>query len=178
MYEPAEDSYLLVEVLKKHFENKNGEKALDVGIGSGIIAKELQKHVEEVHGADIDENVINTLKKEEPNLTLYKSNLFENIPKKNQYDVITFNAPYLPGKRTKEAIDLVGGKEGVEVSNEFLRQATRYLKKDGYIFLVASNHSNLKLLFKTGKEVGFVIEEVSKIHIFFEDIIVYKIQWK
>lgn len=179
MYEPAEDSYLLVESIKKYFRNKKKlDKALDMGVGSGVIASELLNHVKEVHVADIDKDVIAYIKEIKPALTVYTSNLFDNVPNQQEYDVITFNAPYLPGKRNKETIDLVGGLEGVELSVEFLRQATNFLKKEGVIFLVASSHSKLDVLIMKVRELGFIIEEFDKIHVFFEDIIVYVITWK
>jgi methylase of polypeptide subunit release factors len=51
VYEPHEDSFLLLRQIKK-FAKGN---CLDMGTGSGILADEASKYCDNIIGADIDE---------------------------------------------------------------------------------------------------------------------------
>ncbi|HIH39573.1 TPA: methyltransferase, partial [Candidatus Woesearchaeota archaeon] len=98
IYEPAEDSHLLSEFVKKLAFGK----VLDVGTGSGIQAFEAAKlkKVRSVLAADISDEVIRHLKnkinKKELNskIKIINSDLFSDI--KGRFDTIIFNPPYLP----------------------------------------------------------------------------------
>ena len=66
MYQPAEDSYLLNDILKKNIPlliKKNSDlKFLEVGAGSGIHLLTAEKKgikKENIFSLDIDENVVN-----------------------------------------------------------------------------------------------------------------------
>jgi len=105
IYQPAEDSYLLQETIKDFLKDKNKNiKILDMGSGSGIQAETcLNLDFKNIFCADIDPEVIRYLK--EKGLNIIKSNLFSNISKK--FDLIIFNAPYLPeDEREPEDIKL------------------------------------------------------------------------
>ncbi|HEC89110.1 MAG TPA: methyltransferase domain-containing protein, partial [Thermoplasmatales archaeon] len=92
VYEPADDSYMLIEAI----EVNEGEKALDMGCGTGIVAIHLANAGCNVTAADIKEKALeNTRENAERNgvkIRIVKSDLFSNIDGK--FDIIVFNPPY------------------------------------------------------------------------------------
>ena len=145
IYEPAEDSYLLQEVLKKEIPKllrKNPNlKFLEMGVGSGIqiqTASGLGIKKENILGGDINADAVEHCKG--LGFECVKSDLFENV--EGKFDVIIFNPPYLP-EDEREPEDsktaTTGGREGGEIINRFLEEAGNYLKKDGRIYLITSS---------------------------------------
>ena len=172
VYEPAEDTFLLAENLAV----KEGDIALDVGAGTGLIALLMARKARYVLGVDINpiavelarENArINNIK----NVEFRVSDLFENVSGK--FDVITFNAPYLPGE-PEEPIDLalVGGETGREVIDRFIREVPDYLTENGRVYLVQSSITGIEETLNLFRKVGLRAEVVAKRHLFFEDIVV------
>ncbi|NJE50079.1 HemK2/MTQ2 family protein methyltransferase [Thermococcus sp. 9N3] len=172
VYEPAEDTFLLAETL----EVKPGEMALDVGTGTGIIALLMARKAKYVLGVDVNPKAVelarrNALLNGIRNVEFRLSNLFENVS--GRFDVITFNAPYLPGE-PEEPIDLalVGGETGREVIYRFIREVPDYLTENGRVYLVQSSITGIEETLNLFREVGLRAEVVAKRHLFFEDIVV------
>jgi len=145
IYQPAEDSYLLTNILKKELLKlikKNSDlRFLEIGAGSGIHLSTAEKagvKRENIFSSDIDQNSVNHCNSLGYNCI--KSDLFENINKK--YNLIIFNPPYLP-EDSKEPenskLTTTGGKKGDEIIIKFLKQAKDYLNKNGKIFLLTSS---------------------------------------
>src|SRR3989338_7846319 len=145
IYQPAEDSYLLSEVLGKEIPEllkKNQHlQFLEIGSGSGILletAKRLGIKREHIFGSDINQEAVEHCRSLDFNC-IY-SDLFENV--QGKYDLIIFNPPYLP-KDSKEPKDsqlaTTGGLQGSEIINEFLKEAENYLEENGRIFLLISS---------------------------------------
>ncbi|HEX9317700.1 MAG TPA: methyltransferase, partial [Nitrososphaeraceae archaeon] len=90
MYIPTEDSYLLVETIKRY----SGKKALEVGVGSGIITKELSKNFEVVIGTDSNlDSVIFAKGSLSRKTQLICCNMCDTI--RSKFDLIVSNPPYL-----------------------------------------------------------------------------------
>jgi release factor glutamine methyltransferase len=161
IYPPSEDSYLLTEEVKKFIvslkeEQKNNFKVLDMGSGSGIQAKTCLKEgikKENILAADINKEAIKELKKQ--NLKSIKSNLFEKIKKASKFNLIVFNAPYLPEDKYDKEADTTAGKSGNEIIIEFLKQAKKYLEKEGIILLLFSSLSKPKEILSYAKKQGY-----------------------
>ncbi|UCD20770.1 MAG: methyltransferase [archaeon] len=160
MYKPKEDSELLRSVVKKYAKGS----VLDMGTGSGIIAKEASKYSKDVLAVDIDPECVEYVKK--LGIRAIQSDLFSNINEK--FDVIFFNPPYLPCKGSVKYKDLEGGKKGSEVVEKFLRDARKHLKANGKILLVLSSLTSKKDLFK-----GYKAKVIAKKKLFFEELYVY-----
>ncbi|ASJ03505.1 protoporphyrinogen oxidase [Thermococcus profundus] len=172
VYEPAEDTFLLAENL----EIKEGDIALDVGTGTGIIALLMARKARYVLGVDINPMAVELARENAElnsvtNVEFRLSDLFENISGK--FDVITFNAPYLPGE-PEEPIDLalVGGKTGREVLDRFIEEVPNYLKPSGVVQIVQSSITGIEETLKRLEEVDLLGKVVARRHVFFEDIVI------
>ena len=184
IYSQSDDSYLMQEVLKeyskKFFKNPN-YKILEIGAGSGILAKtliELKIKRKNIFLTDIDKKTIQHLRKNFKKVNIIKSDLFKKIPKQ-KFDLIIFNPPYLPedeleDKESRRAT--TGGKYGSEIINRFLIQSKSYLTKNGNILLLTSSLTkriNLK---------NFRKKKIAEKKIFFETLFVWKLHlthfWK
>lgn len=75
VYEPAQDSYLLEKFVKKYAKGL----VLDMGCGSGILAKSAIQKADFIIGLDINKDAIKYCKKniKNKNILFLKSNLFE-----------------------------------------------------------------------------------------------------
>ncbi|MFT4304109.1 MAG: HemK2/MTQ2 family protein methyltransferase [Candidatus Woesearchaeota archaeon] len=140
IYESDEDSYLLSKYVEKLI--KPNYKVLDIGCGSGIQCETALKKTKSVLGVDINSNAIEYCKKSEYcNSAKFKqSDLFSNI-KKQKYDVIIFNPPYLPDAKDPKNMKLytTGGKKGYEIIERFLSEVNYYLTENGFILLLFSS---------------------------------------
>ncbi|MBU2523155.1 MAG: methyltransferase [Nanoarchaeota archaeon] len=195
MYQSQEDSFLLLEQVKKYARGK----VLDLGTGSGIQAMGAaeKEGVESVLAVDIDKKAIDELKKtiENPKIKFMVSDLFSGIFKK--YDTIIFNPPYLPrGKSDEKMIRnakrfchagkpcfpsikdpaLFGGKEGYEILEKFFGYAKNYLNDNGVILIVFSSFTQKEKVDGIIGKNSFYFEQLSTKHIFFEDLYVYLVK--
>lgn len=175
IYEPAEDSCLLSKILKKEIpellkENKN-LKFLEIGSGSGIQLQTALKsgmRKQNIFSCDINPEAVKHCKKLGFNSRV--SDLFENIS--GEYNVIVFNPPYLPlDERESKSSRLAttGGKSGSEIINEFLKQAKKYLDKNGRIFFVSSN------LTKGINFQDYRRKIIGKEKLFFEELFIWEL---
>ena len=170
VYEPAEDSYMLIESIN----TRKKEKALDMGCGTGIVALHLAKYCD-ILAVDLNEKAI---KNAEYNALLNKikirlarSNLFSNI--KEKFDLIAFNPPYLPTYNEDVAWD--GGKEGIEIIMKFLMEAKNYLNKNGRIYFVISSRTNIDAILKKFSKI-YDFKKLMEKSFFFEKLYVYMVK--
>ena len=184
VYMPAEDSYLIMELLSEFIDklNKTNLSILDMGSGTGIlgICSSSDKKTKKVTFADISFEAIKLTKENillnKPHIIaetkVIQSDLFSKIEDK-EFDIITFNPPYLPNEDNKELMKdaFYGGWSGIETTKRFLLEAKEHLAKNGTVFIVASSLSDVGSLFRYAQALGFKILLEKKRHIFFEDII-------
>ncbi|MEM4360699.1 MAG: class I SAM-dependent methyltransferase [Candidatus Anstonellaceae archaeon] len=185
VYFPAEDSYLILRNLKKI----KGE-VLEIGTGSGIISiylakKDKKNNIKKLWATDINKAALEVafinakLNGVERKIRFYYSDLFKNI-KKQKFDFIIFNPPYLPTEKEdkiKGRINLAldGGEDGLRVIEKFLRDAKKFLKKSGKVYLVVSDLADLEKFLKIVKKYNYRAKKIAKEAFFFERIILYKI---
>lgn len=170
MYEPREDSFLLLSYLKQL--KLNGLKVLDLGTGSALLARAAAKSARLVLAADIDKELIKRLKKKSKNkkIQFVCSDLFSAV--KDKFDLILFNPPYLPSKQIKDST-IDGGKGGVEIIERFLKQAKKHLKRNGRILLVCSSlNKGIERLFQS---YGYSHKLLDQEAFFFERIKLYEL---
>ena len=179
IYEPAEDSFLLLEQVKKYAFGK----VLDLGTGSGIQAETASKlkKVKSVLAADISDEVINKLKTAQNSvinnkIKIKKSDLFSNI--KERFDTIIFNPPYLPRDKREpldSALATTGGKHGYETLGKFIFDLNDHLTKNGFALIVFSSLTNKEKVNELITSAGFDFEKLSEQKVAFEMLYCYKI---
>jgi len=173
IYPPREDSLLL----ERHVKRLARGRVLDMGTGSGIqaIAAAKKKAVRSVLAVDINPAVVSYCKKQIANTKIkcLKSDLFEKV--RGEFDTIIFNPPYLPQELAERDVALEGGKKGYETIVRFLSEANAFLKTNGIILLLFSSLSNRKRIEESIRQNLFTFRELGRLHIFFEDLFVYRI---
>ncbi|MCK5320981.1 methyltransferase [Candidatus Pacearchaeota archaeon] len=171
IYQPAEDSYFFSEFLEKYLSKNKINSYLDMGTGSTILSETASKFLNKknIFSTDINPTAVKLAKKK--GFNAIKSNLFENI--EGKFDLITFNAPYLP-KDIREPkssqLATTGGKRGDEISLKFLRQAKRHLNKNGKVFLLVSSLTPLDKINK------FKYKIIARKKIFMEELLILELR--
>jgi len=128
--------------LKKYEGSK--EKAIEIGVGSGVLSFQLiQNGFENIHASDTNKNAIIGVFEEskrlghEKHLTLKHADLFEDCDVKA--DLIVFNPPWLPAKhQLEEGIDKAMYYDET-LFPRFFDQALEHLTEKGKIVLIFSN---------------------------------------
>lgn len=150
VYEPAEDSFLFAENLGVN----EGEHVLDMGTGCGILGVLAAKKAHAVLSVDINPHAIRCAKQNAAlnsvrgKMSFLQSDLFTSLGAQEQFDVILFNAPYLPSEDGEDAFWLgrawAGGATGRQVLDRFISQAPCHLKQTGRILLMQSTLANVE----------------------------------
>lgn len=158
MYEPAEDSYLLLNSVTPV------GTILEMCTGSGIIAGSISKKGYDVTAVDIDVPSLEYAQKHNVGPIYLQSDLFSNVS--GMYDTIICNPPYLPddviGGNVIEDKALYAGKQGYELIIDFLSQAVSYLVDDGNIYLLFSNLSQPSVILRHADSLMLSYEKVQE----------------
>ena len=180
VYEPAEDSILLANCLKRVVEE--GDTVLDVGTGCGILAVVAAKRAKKVIATDLNPYAVECTKLNSKTngvanqINVRLGNLFRPVRKAERFDVIVFNAPYLPAlpseQRTWIGRAWAGGPTGRQLIDRFISEAPCYLKKNGTILLVQSNLANIRKTLEKLQEAGFKATVIAETKVSFETIAV------
>jgi len=172
IYSPSEDTFLLINTIKQY----NTNKALEIGIGSGLVITDLEINNKFVVGVDINFDAIKKLS--QSNIT-HSIDLMKNLIccdsaspfRNNVFDLIVFNPPYLPSNKiTDKTID--GGYSGIEITKAWFKSASKCLKEDGRIVFLSSSICDIKCLFNYIKKLGFEVNILNKKHLFFEELLI------
>jgi release factor glutamine methyltransferase len=170
IYQPAEDSYFFAEFLKKYLLKHKINSYLDMGAGSGILPETVLNFIDKknIQTADINSEAVKILKKK--GFSSIKTDLFSKV--KGKFDLITFNAPYLP-RDTREPkssqVATTGGKKGDEISVKFLNQAKKHLSQNGKILLLISSLTPMDKIKEFNPKI------VAKKKIFMEELLILEI---
>lgn len=170
VYEPREDSFLLEEAVGKYASGR----VLDMGTGTGIQARAAKSKGLRVVACDIDPNALAVAKERSNGITFINSHLFSSIS--GEFETIIFNPPYLPDAEPPD-IALDGGPTGMELLDQFLKQAKEYLSDGGQILFVQSSITGIGKTKQMLMELGYNWEIVSSKKVFFEELVVFR-AWK
>lgn len=173
IYEPAEDTFLLISALEK-LDLKN-KTCLEIGTGTGIIALFLAKRAKKVLAVDINPQALlcakeNAARNGIKNAEFRGSDLFSDVAGK--FDIIAFNPPYLPDEPLSKDIALDGGKDGRRVIGRFIKAAPDYLKKGGAILLLESSLSKYWKTLQYFRKSGFSADIAARERLGWEELVV------
>lgn len=169
VYEPSDDSFFFAGFLKNYVRKNKPSNFLDMGCGSGILAKTVSRFFSKANILCVDVNPSAVLATRLLGFNSMKSNLFSKIPKTKKFDLITFNAPYLPEVKEEPKSSrtiTTGGKNGDEISLKFLKQANNHLTERGKILLLVSSQTPLEKINKLKPKI------LSKKKLFFEELLI------
>jgi len=149
VYEPAEDSFLFADNMKVN----EGDIVIDVGTGCGILGIIAAEKAARVIAIDINPHAVRcaienaVLNHVDDKMFCIRGDLFTAIKNRAKFDLILFNAPYLPSEDAEETSWLEsawsGGPSGRRIINRFVHDAPNYLKPEGRLLLLQSTLSNI-----------------------------------
>jgi release factor glutamine methyltransferase len=180
VYEPAEDTFLIADKLGQAI--LEGDAVLDIGTGCGILAVTASKKASKVVATDANPHAVECAKrnakanKASSKVEVRFGDLFEPILKTEKFDVILFNAPYLPStsKEQKAWISRAwaGGRNGRQIIDDFITNAPNYLKENGRILIVQSTLSNVQRTLMRFRDIGVDAKILAEKKVAFETIVV------
>jgi release factor glutamine methyltransferase len=161
VYEPAEDTFLLLASLDVH----PGDSVLELGTGAGVIALDCARKGATVVCSDINPFAVRLTRRNiERNRQLLKGpvevrqgDLFHVLRPSERFDIIIFNPPYLPTKRVERVggwfdVATDGGRDGLRLTRRFLHEVPEHLIEHGVAYFIFSTLSSRPALKKTLKQ--------------------------
>jgi len=180
VYEPAEDSFLLVDAVLE--EAEPDMRILEIGTGSGFVSAVLRANVKGIRmlATEINPHAASCAKAN--GVEVIRTDLFRGlkpgIPQAS-FDLILFNPPYLPTSEEEKvpgwlnyAFD--GGGSGRETLDRFLDEVRNYLKPGGKILVLISSITGLEAVKKKMEKLGFDVDVVRRKKVSFEELMVVR----
>lgn len=161
-YVPAEDSIFLADYL----ENQEGRSALDIGTGSGILAKVLSKNFDLVVATDV--NIFALKKAHEIVANCICCNAADAL--RTSFDLVVCNLPYLPSEELSDST-VDGLQEGVEIPSMIIKSASQRIGTNGKMIFLTSSLANYGILMQLCESLGFVTKIVAKKKLFYEELL-------
>lgn len=177
VYEPREDSFLLQSVFAQDVQD--GERVLDVGTGSGILAWTAARSGAQVTAVDVNPaavaNARENLERSGVSVAVRESDLFEDVS--GSFDRIVCNPPYVPGEPelgTAEERAWAGGERGRQVIDRFIETVPQHLAEMGRVLLLQSSRNGVDETVSRFQEQGFVAQVVAREKAPWEELIVIR----
>ncbi|XP_011636577.1 hemK methyltransferase family member 2 [Pogonomyrmex barbatus] len=154
VYEPSEDSYILMDALEVDLKILHMMKpmiCLEIGSGSGIVITALAMALKRYHNAhfmaiDINPDACRTTKRisliNSVDVDVLRMNLVDCIRIKYTFDIIIFNPPYVVTEYEEVLDDRLifktwaGGKNGRQVMEQIFTVIPEILSDTGLFYLV------------------------------------------
>lgn len=201
VYEPAEDSFLLLDALEKDMKNiiKQAPRfCLEIGTGSGVVitalaqllkgsshcfAVDISPYACKVAQSTVAKNNVNTV-------DVINMNLLSNF-KNNSIDLLLFNPPYVPSRLEKTETSLeshptvvasssivstwAGGVDGREVIDLVLKDLNRILAPGGVFYLLLLKENRPEEVCCNMVKQGYIAEVLMERRIIGEHLYILKI---
>ncbi|HJJ31141.1 MAG TPA: class I SAM-dependent methyltransferase [Methanocorpusculum sp.] len=158
IYMPAEDTFLLRDAALS--EVSPDDLVLEVGTGSGEIAAVVSRAAKQTLACEINPHAA-AYAHEVNGVEVVRCDLFAAVS--GQFDLILFNAPYLPTAPEERMNDwleyaLDGGISGCDTVFRFLREAPAHLTPDGRILLLISSLTGEDEVIRFAEKCGLSAE--------------------
>jgi len=169
VYDPAEDTYLLLDSLHPHPK----EKVLEIGTGCGIIALSCAKDGADVVASDCNPHAVRNCRHNieqnkarlQGSIEVRLGDLFTVVQPDERFDLILFNPPYVPtaeGESVEPWLDTAtgGGPDGLQVTSRFITEVRRFLTPTGQTYIIVSSQSPpeaVSLLLRRGRLDGCIV---------------------
>ena len=154
---PRDETELVVRHALDIINSNSFKTVLDIGTGTGCIACSISEMCKcKVTAVDISSEALEVAKENAKNLyreiEFIKSDLFENIPKTSEFDLIISNPPYIPkGTELQKEVQFepkqalfTDDADGTEFYKKIIEQAENYLNNNGVIvFELGINQSEI-----------------------------------
>lgn len=169
MYTPSDDTFLLADCIRQYY----GGRALEIGVGSGLLLNILEKNFTYVAGSDIDLQALQHCKQQKTTsanvlLVCCDAGSAFGIGK---FDLIVCNPPYLPNDDNNTRDPAVhGGPTGIEITVHFINSAMPLLAGDGKMLIVVSSFTNSSALDKVIVENKMHKKILKKKRLFYETL--------
>ncbi len=160
VFEPSEDSFLFAENL----DMQEGDVVLDLGTGCGILGIVAAEKAESVLSVDVNPYAIRCAKKNaslnkvREKMGFLRGDLLTALDTSALFDVILFNAPYLPSEPNEFdgwiGRAWAGGATGRDVVDCFIPQAAVHLKPSGRVLMLQSTLTGLDLTIQKFSQCG------------------------
>lgn len=151
VYDPCEDSFLLLESLSINPQ----DYILELGTGSGLIALECARQGARVLCTDINPYAVQLTRRNIDRnrhlltgiVDIRQGDLFSVIKKNEFFNIIIFNPPYLPTRNEEKIggwfdIATDGGPNGLKVIKRFLEGFHTHLLPNGSAYFIFSSLSH------------------------------------
>jgi release factor glutamine methyltransferase len=155
VYNPAEDTFLLLESIQIYPDNT----VLEFGTGCGLIAIDCARRGAHVLCTDINpfaiqltqHNIERNRQYIKGTIEIRQGDLYSVLKENERFNLIIFNPPYLPTKpkdRVGGWFDIAtdGGKSGLKTIKRFLHSLQKYLLENGRSYFIFSSLSNRSIL--------------------------------
>lgn len=171
VYEPSEDSILLVDALLEQINY--GDRVLEVGCGSGIVSVFAAERTAFVVATDINPFAVQCARIN--GIEAIRTDLCAAIDGK--FDLVIFNPPYLPTSENEhqgkwEDLMLDGGSDGRRTIERFLEQVGELIAPGGKVLLLVSSYTGIPEVCDLMEQTGLRVEIISQSRYFFEQLVV------
>jgi release factor glutamine methyltransferase len=173
VYPVLEDTLLLLEAALD--EARSTDRVLDLGTGSGYIARHLVGKAALIIATDVNPHACRIASF--AGVGVARADLTAGL--RGHFDLILFNPPYLPtkpGERLDDWLEkaLNGGESGRDVIGRLLPDLPRILAPGGRLLLVISQQTGVKEVQGLLRDAGFVVGIVRRNRVEGEDLLVVR----
>jgi release factor glutamine methyltransferase len=161
-------------------EDLKGKYILDMGCGSGVVSVFAASKGARCLAVDV--NPISVKATEEnakqnglsDKIKTLPSNLFENIPPEEKFDIIFFNPPYYEKEPNTDFEKAFFTGTGFKVIKDFIEQSKNYFDSGGFVYFITSSDLKIDWFQNMLMAGGFEFKIVKKVNTLFETFYITK----